>query len=216
MKGATLRFVLAALMIGSTAIWLEARSGIEVFPPREHLASFPMQLGGWRAIDIGIDEQTRQVLGAGDFLRRIYSNPETEAPTIDLFIAYFRSQRSGDTIHSPKNCLPGSGWMPVESQQVMLSIAGHSPFPVNRYVIAKGHIRQLVLYWYWAHDRGVASEYWAKYYLIADSMKLNRSDGSLLRFVTPLAPGETTDAAEQRLLPFVNDVFTQLPSFIPR
>jgi EpsI family protein len=216
MRDSTLRFFLTTLMIVSTAILLWARSGREVIPDRQELQSFPTQLGNWSGTDLEIDEETRQVLGPGDFLRRIYNVPDMAEPSIDLFIAYFPSQRTGDTIHSPQNCLPGSGWTPVESRQVTLSVAGHSPFPANRYVIAKGKIRQLVLYWYWAHDRGVASEYLAKYYLIADSIKMNRSDGSLIRIVTPLASGEKFDAAEQRLLPFVEQVVSRLSTYIPR
>jgi EpsI family protein len=93
---------------------------------------------------------------------------------------------------------------------------GHEPFPANRYLIAKGDSRQLVLYWFWAHDRGVASEYWAKFYLVADSIKMNRSDGSLVRITTPMYPGETADTAQQRLLPFIGDVLPLLDSYIPR
>jgi EpsI family protein len=126
------------------------------------------------------------------------------------------SQRAGDTIHSPKHCLPGSGWSPIESLPVTLTLPGHSPFPATRYVIAQGEFRRVVLYWYWAHDRGVANEYWAKYYLVADSIKLHRSDGALVRITTPLNPGETADAAQQRILPFVNDVGPLLNTFIPR
>jgi len=121
-----------------------------------------------------------------------------------------------DTIHSPKNCLPGSGWSPIESRPITLSMPGHAPFPANRYVIAQGDSRRVVLYWYWAHNRGVASEYWAKYYLVADSIKMNRSDGSLVRITTPLSPGETADHAEQRLHPFVSDVLPLLETYIPR
>jgi EpsI family protein len=73
-----------------------------------------------------------------------------------------------------------------------------------------------VLYWYWAHDRGVASEYWAKYYLVADSMRMNRSDGSLIRMVTPILPGESSDAAQQRLMPFAAQVVPRLDQYIPR
>jgi EpsI family protein len=215
MRDSTLRFFLAALMVVSTAIIVPA-PGNEIHPPRQELHSFPRQLGNWNGTDLEIDEETRRVLGPGDFLRRIYNVPDLEQPSIDLFIAYFPSQRAGDTIHSPKNCLPGSGWTPVESSQVTLSVASHSPFPANRYVIAMGGKQQLVLYWYWAHDRGVASEYWAKYYLIADSIKMHRSDGSLVRIVTPLAAGETSGAAEQRLLPFVEQVVSRLSTYIPR
>jgi EpsI family protein len=73
-----------------------------------------------------------------------------------------------------------------------------------------------VIYWFWAHNRGVASEYWAKYYLVADSLRMNRSDGAMLRIASPMYPGETADQAEQRLLPFINSVLPLQNEFIPR
>jgi EpsI family protein len=211
----TIRFTLAALLIAGAAIFLEARGRSEVFPPRLPLKQFPAQLGGWTGTDVGIDKEVLDVLGPGDFLLRIYQNQQ-RTPYVDLFIAYFRSQRSGDTIHSPQHCLPGSGWVPIENQGITLAMPGHEPFPANRYLIAKGDSRQLVLYWFWAHDRGVASEYWAKFYLVTDSIKMNRSDGALVRITTPMLPGETADAAQQRILPFAGDVMPLLDSYIPR
>ena len=210
------RFILAAALIASAAIFLQARGRNEIFPPRLPLQSFPTQLSNWTGTDIAIQKDVLEVLGPGDFLLRVYQNPAEQQPFVDLFIAYFPSQRTGDTIHSPKHCLPGSGWLPVESSRVTLSLPGHSPFPANRYVIAKGDSRQLVLYWYWAHDRGVASEYWAKFYLVADSMRMNRSDGALVRITTPMYSGETAQAAQQRLLPFASDVAPLLDNYIPR
>ena len=212
----SLRFILAAALIASAAIFLQARGRNEVFPPRLALQSFPTQLSAWTGTDFAIPKDVLEVLGPGDFLFRDYQNPAEKQPSVNLFIAYFPSQRTGDTIHSPKHCLPGSGWLPVESSRVTLSLPGHSPFPANRYVIAKGDSRQLVLYWFWAHDRGVASEYWAKFYLVADSMRMNRSDGALVRIMTPLYFGETAEAAEQRLLPFAGDVAPLLDNYIPR
>jgi len=216
MMASSLRFILAAALIASAAIFLQARGRNEVFPPRLPLQSFPTQLSAWTGTDIAIQKDVLEVLGPGDFLLRVYQNPAEKQPFVDLFIAYFPSQRTGDTIHSPKHCLPGSGWLPVESSRVTLSLPGHSPFPANRYVIAKAESRQLVLYWYWAHDRGVASEYWAKFYLVADSMRMNRSDGALVRITTPLYSGETAEAAQQRLLPFASDVAPLLDNYIPR
>lgn len=209
------RFVLVAVLIAAAALFLHARAGNEVFPPRLPLRQFPTQLGNWTGTDVAIDKEVLDVLGPGDFLLRVYQDQEKDR-YIDLFIAYFRSQRAGDTIHSPKNCLPGAGWTQIESRRITISRPGHPPFPATRYVIAKGDARQLVLYWYWAHDRGVASEYWAKFYLVADSIKMNRSDGALVRITTPMYPGETADAAQQRLLPFVDYVVPQLQSYIPR
>jgi EpsI family protein len=211
----TPRFIVAALLIAGAAILLQARARSEVFPPRLPLKQFPAQLGDWTGTDVAIDQETLDVLGPGDFLLRIYQNPQKNQ-YIDLFIAYFRSQRAGDTIHSPQHCLPGSGWTPVENQRITITMPGHEPFPANRYLIAKGDSRELVLYWFWAHDRGVASEYWAKFYLVTDSIKMNRSDGALVRITTPMYPGETADAAQQRILPFAGDVFPLLDSYIPR
>jgi EpsI family protein len=214
-KTSTQRFVVAALLIAGAAIFLQVRARSEVFPPRLPLKQFPAQLGAWTGTDVAIDQETLDVLGPGDFLLRIYQNPQKNQ-YIDLFIAYFRSQRSGDTIHSPQHCLPGSGWTPVENQRITITMPGHEPFPANRYLIAKGDSRELVLYWFWAHDRGVASEYWAKFYLVTDSIKMNRSDGALVRITTPMYPGETADAAQQRILPFAGDLLPLLDSYIPR
>ena len=210
------RFLPVALLLIITAIFLQARTRAEVFPPRQTLQSFPQQLGSWEGTDVAIDDDALQVLGPGDFLLRVYRDEQATLPPVDLFIAYFPSQRAGDTIHSPKNCLPGAGWAPVQSSRIMLSVPNHASFPVNRYVIAKGDSRKLVLYWYWAHDRGVASEYWAKYYLVADSIRMNRSDGSLVRLGTVMSSGESADAAMQRLLPFADRIFPRLGEYIPR
>jgi EpsI family protein len=210
------RFVAAALLIAAAAVFLRTHSRGEVFPPRLPLNSFPQQIGAWSGTDVPIPKDVLDVLGPGDFLLRVYRNQQQTQPSADLFIAYFPSQRTGDTIHSPKNCLPGAGWAPVESSRITLTMPGHGPFPANRYVISKGAARELVLYWYWAHGRGVASEYWAKFYLVADSIRMNRSDGALVRIVTPMYAGETADAAEQRLLPFAASVIPLLESYIPR
>ena len=211
-----LRFLLVVALLGTTAVFLQAHGRVERVPDRLPLASFPKQLNGWTGTDISIEQDVLDVLGAGDFLLRVYRNENLAQPYVDLFIAYFPSQRAGDTIHSPKNCLPGAGWRPAESDRIDISLPGHRPFPANRYVIEKGQDRQLVLYWYWAHDRAVASEYWAKFYLVADSMRLNRSDGSMVRVTTPLRAGESADAAQQRLLSFAGGVVPLLNQYVPR
>jgi EpsI family protein len=214
----TARFLVAAFLIAAAAVFLQAHSHSETFPSRLPLQSFPQQLSSWTGTDVTIDKEVLDVLGPGDFLLRTYTDQQSiqPSPNIDLFIAYFRSQRTGDTIHSPKNCLPGAGWAPVSTTRITLSLPGHAPFPVNRYIIRKGDSRDIVLYWYWAHDRGLASEYWAKYYLVADSIRMNRSDGALVRISSPMYPGETPAVAERRLLPFTSDIIPLLDSYIPR
>ena len=188
----------------------------EFFPQRMPLQSFPAQLGPWSGTDQTIDQETLDVLGPGEFLSRSYTTSAAQSPAIDFLIAYFPTQRNGDSIHSPMHCLPGSGWLPVVTSRVALSFPGHQTFPANRLLIAEGDAKQVVLYWYWSHDRGVASEYWEKYYLVKDSIQMHRSDGALVRLVTPVYPGENADAAYQRLLPFAAQTVPLLDDFIPR
>jgi len=209
------RFAAAALLLAGTAILLHGRNRNESLPAREPLAAFPHQLGEWTGEDVSIPPDMLEVLGNGDFLLRVYQTVSAQ-PEVDLFIAYIPSQREGDTIHSPKNCIPGAGWSPVESSRIRISLPGQPAFPVNRYVIAKGTDRQLVLYWYWAHGRAVASEYWAKVYLVADSIRMHRSDGSLIRVTTPLLEGETVDVAQQRLLDLAGKTVPILDRYVPR
>ncbi len=210
------RFAMALVLLLGTALFLQARNRGEVFPARQPLSAFPEQLGDWTGTDVEITKEIRDILGPGDFLLRVYRAETKRQPSTDLFIAYFPTQRAGDTIHSPKNCLPGAGWTPIDTARVTVSVGGHAPFPANRYVIAKGSDRLLVLYWYWAHDRALASEYWAKVYLVTDSIRMNRSDGALVRLTTPMVPGESVEAAMGRLHPFVGDVVPLLNQYIPQ
>src|SRR3979411_3296198 len=143
MMASSLRFLLAAALIASAAIFLEGRGRNEIFPYRLPLQSFPTQLSNWTGTDIAIQKDVLEVLGPGDFLLRVYQNPAEKQPFLDLLLAYFLRKRTGGPLHSPKPCPPGWGWLPVESSRVTLSLPGHNPFPANRYVIAKGDSRQL-------------------------------------------------------------------------
>ena len=217
--------IVAVLMLGA-ALVLQAHSHSEVFPPRASLSSLPLQIGGWTGTDDPLDKQTLDILGPGEFLMRDYqhaSQPQPQAetqpqpePWINLYIAYFPTQKAGDTIHSPNHCLPGAGWVPTSREVVRLTRPDGSSFPVNRYVVAKTGERQLVLYWFQAHGRAVASDYWAKYYLVSDSVRMNRSDGALVRLITPMLDGESPDAAQARLMKLGSQFLPLLDSCIPR
>ncbi len=208
------QFLLAVSLLAVTAGFLHARAD-EATPRREPLTAFPRLLGTRTGIDVTISKEVLEILGNGDFLLRLY--PDTAgSPDVDLFVAYFASQRAGDTLHSPKNCLPGAGWFPLQSQEREIRAPGVAPFFANEYLIAKDSDRKLVLYWYQAHNRSLANEYWAKFYLVADALRYNRSDGSLIRITTPVAPGEQLDSARQRLLDFTGQVAPQLGRYIPQ
>ncbi len=212
---ARLRFPIVVVLLAGTALFLRSRGQAENLPPRGPLTSFPLQLGNWQGTEVSIPQWALDVLGAGEFLDRAYSRTPNEPP-IDLFMAYFPSQRMGSTMHSPQNCLPGSGWTPVESTRVGLTRPDGAKIHVNRYVLAKGLDRMLVLYWYQTHGRVVASEYWAKFYLVADAIRMNRSDGALVRVMTPITPNEGLTSAEQRGVSFVEDILPLMDRYIPQ
>lgn len=215
MRRSALHFVLAILLLASTAVFLFTVPHSEIVPSRLSPTSFPFQMGIWTGTDVSIAKDVLDKLGPGDFLLRDYRSGDPSQPPVDLFIAYFASQRTGDTIHSPQNCLPGAGWTPIHADRIALLVEGYPSFPANRYLIAKGDSRQLVLYWYWAHGRGVASEYMAKFYLVTDSIRMHRSDGALVRITTLLLPTESMSAAEQRIITFAQSVVPLLKSYIP-
>jgi EpsI family protein len=171
-------------------------------------------VGDWQGRDIPIPQWALDVLGAGEFLERDYRRALDE-PSVDLFLAYFPSQRMGSTIHSPQNCLPGSGWTPAEFARVDLARPGGGNIKVNRYVLAKGLDHLLVFYWYQAHGRAVANEYWAKFYLVADAIRMNRSDGAMIRVMMPIGRNESQASAEQRGVAFVQDLLPLLGRYIP-
>jgi EpsI family protein len=211
------RFIFAATLFIAAGALLQARSRYEIHPPRLPLPDFPRTLGPWTGTDIPISPDVLAILGRGEFLNRNYRTADSDSdPNAELFIAYYASQRTGETPHSPQHCLPGAGFTPIANDTIFLSYPGHAPFPANRYIVRKADSRKLVLYWFWAHDRGIASEYWAKYYLIHDSIKLNRSDGAMVRVIIDMNTGETPAAAEERALPFVSQILPRLDQYIPR
>lgn len=202
-----------ALMV-STALFLHSRSHAESNPPSSPLASFPLQVGEWRGSDVPIPQWALEVLGNGQFVERSFRRAPSEFP-VDFFLAYFPTQRTGSTMHSPQNCLPGSGWVPLDSSRMDLAIPGEGMHRVNRYILTKGMNRMLVLYWYQEHGRAVASEYWAKIYLVADAIRLNRSDGALVRFMTPIGQDESEHDAQQRCVALIKELLHVLPQYVP-
>jgi EpsI family protein len=204
--------VVACLLAGAAAL-LHARQAAETVPQGLPLSSFPTQIGDWKSQDLTLSPDILSVLGPGEFLSRVYSAPGQ--PYVDFFVAYFPSQRTGDTIHSPKNCIPGSGWTPLESSRITITRADGTSIPANRYLIQKGADRELVIYWYQAHGRAVASEYLAKFYLVADAIRMNRSDGSLVRVVTAIRDGEDPASAEKRAVSFAQQLIPMLNQYVP-
>ncbi|HYE89224.1 MAG TPA: EpsI family protein [Vicinamibacterales bacterium] len=210
------RAVVLCLMLGSTTVFLANARRSEVPAPRAAFDTFPMSFGPWRAVvDPPMDPDVLKVLGVDDYLSRAYYRPDGAA--VGLYMGYYASQRQGDTIHSPLNCLPGAGWEPVSEGRLQIAnIDGMGRnATVNRYVVRKGLDRHLVLYWYQSHGRVVASEYSNKLLLIHDAIRLNRTDGSLVRVIAPIRHGDDGTSAEQLAEEFVRVIFPALPSYLP-
>jgi EpsI family protein len=157
-----------------------------------------------------------RVLGVSDYLTRAYFRADKAG--VGLYIGYWESQRQGDTIHSPLNCLPGSGWDPVSKTTIEVPNGiGDDRIAVNRYVVQKGLDTQVILYWYQSHGKVVASEYWSRLFLIRDAVRLNRSDGSIVRVIAPvLRDVENAETvAERTAAQFVKAMFPFLPTYLP-
>jgi len=186
----------------------------EATPAALPLAQFPREVAGYTDVaDIPFDSATLQVLRPSDYLYRAYYAPGKG--DVGLYIAYFETQRTGATIHSPKNCLPGAGWQPTVSVITSLTLEDGRKVPVNMYVIRKDLDEQVVLYWYQSHGRVVASEYWGKFYMVYDALHLNRTVAALVRITAPVRNGNEEEA-RNRAIVFAKQVALDVEKIIPR
>lgn len=186
----------------------------EVIPDHRELRQLNPTLGSWSANkDIALDQETLDVLKADDTLSRNYID-HANRRSVNLFVAFFKSQRTGQAPHSPKNCLPGSGWTPSVSDIINVDLPGREPLEVNRYIVQKGDSQSLVIYWYQSRDRVVASEYKAKYFVVADALRYNRTDTALVRVVVPVLGGNS-DAAMATATNFIRMVYAPLRQHFP-
>ncbi len=228
------RFALVAGMMTATAAMVFLRGAVDDVPSSVPLELLPHRIDNRSAVDITIPDVTLQLLGKGRFLNRVYSShgdadagtaaanaatataaAQDAAIPVSLFIGYFPTQRTGQSIHSPQNCLPGAGWTFESEKTILLPGADGRKYQVGEYVITDGTQKQEVLYWYRAHGRSIASDYRAKLYMLLDAIRYNRTDGALIRVITPLVPGEAEGSAHTRATTFASQVAAMLPAYIP-
>ena len=201
------------VVLVAQALLLYGFSRSEAKPVKEPLAGLPANISSWQMVrETSIDKDTLDVLKADETLSRVYGEPGNPLGA-HLFVAYFNSQRTGQAPHSPKNCLPGSGWVPSISEIITIPIEGRSPIEANYYMVSKGESRSVVLYWYQSRDRTVASEYKAKFYVAADAIRYNRSDTALVRVVVPA--GEDQQQAYRTAIRFVQAIYPPLRHCFP-
>jgi exosortase D (VPLPA-CTERM-specific) len=186
----------------------------EARPTREDFGAFPLQVDAWKGRPDRLDADVLQYLKLDDYVLANFVRTGGEA--INFYSAYYASQRTGQSAHSPRSCMPGGGWLMEDLTRTMLPVeVGGRPLEVNRVVIRRGDSAQLVYYWFQQRGRTITSEYLVKWYIFVDSLLRNRSDGAMVRLVTPLAKGEDMARADQRLIDFAASVSRELPKYVP-
>jgi EpsI family protein len=210
------------LLLALPAMALLLYSRPESVPPSKPLDNFPKQIADWQLHSEGVkDPVIVEALQADDLMNRNYTLPDRAVA--NLFVAAFRSQRNGKAPHSPKNCLPGAGWVEQQSGIVQVPLGDGKMIEANRYVVAKGGQRSIVYYWYQSRDRSVANEYKAKGYVVLDAIQLNRTDTALVRVVIGMP--ETRSATENDNLQrqadfyakeFIAKTYPNLREFLPQ
>lgn len=179
---------------------------------RESLATLPATMGAYSSEDRQLDAEELAANGASSYLLRFFKGSDG-AEQFSVYVGYYAHQRNGKTIHSPKNCLPGSGWEPLSAEVRQVQLDGGGSAPVNRYLLAQGGQRALVYYWYQGRGRVAASEYQVKWELLRDAAFKARTEEAMVRIVVPLGdPGQDAAADElatdtvRRLVPTLEGV----------
>jgi EpsI family protein len=188
----------------------------EILPERQRFVSFPLDLGLWHGQrQYQLEADVEQVLKPDDYILSDYSNAKNDV--VNFYVAYYASQRKGYSPHSPIVCIPGGGWQITKFERTSYhSKSLGLTLPLNRVIIAQGNNKALVYYWFVQRGRPVANEYWAKWLLFVDAIAKNRTDGALVRLVTPFYPGESEHAADERLQSFIEVLEPHLDAYLPR
>jgi len=207
--------VVLLMIAASASVLLLGREN--TLPAREPLTAFPLHVGDWYGQRRTIAPGILGTLKLTDYLLRDYITPDHRAG-INLYVAYYASQRKGEAVHSPRSCIPGDGWRIEKLSKVAVDGLPNRTgrLLVNRAVIAKGNLRQVVYYWFAQRGREMTNEYRVKWFLFWDGLTRNRTDGALVRLVTPLERDEAPAAADKRLAGFVREIYPKLERYVPK
>jgi len=180
----------AVLLLLAAAVTEYALPRTESPAPHAPLQTLPSTVAGWTSQEMPIEPRIVTASRVDDYLNRLYRQESNDAaPDVGLYVGYYASQRAGDSVHSPKNCLPGAGWQPVSASRIDLPLLHGKPAEVNLYIVENEQQRFVVLYWYQSHGRIIANEYQAKFYTVRDAILLHRTDSALVRITVPIEGG---------------------------
>lgn len=206
-----------AMMVTATVstVFLVAPSPAARAVERDQFALFPSELGDWLGSHDALDADVERVLGADDYVNMTYVTEDQ--PSVHFFSAFYGNQTDGDGIHSPEVCLPTGGWeiASLSPLEVEYGHTGYGRFELNRAVIQKGESKQLIYYWFEQRGKRMTNDVAVKLMVIWDGLVLGRTDGALVRFVTPIQPRESEEQADARLQSFMQDALQKLPRFVP-
>jgi exosortase D (VPLPA-CTERM-specific) len=209
--------LLAALVlsVGALGASLTLADRDELVPSHRPLSTFPLALGQWQGEEQQVPAEQLEELKLSDHVMAQYARPGDTQP-VGLYVAWYESQRKGASIHSPKACLPGGGWQIEDFSQVQVpGAAAAGDLSVNRAVIALGDQRMLVYYWFMQRDRTLTNEYLVKWYIFWDSLTRKRTDGALVRIVSPVGDASQIAVADQRIADFIRDANPRIYYHIP-
>ncbi|MEE9424426.1 MAG: VPLPA-CTERM-specific exosortase XrtD [Methylococcales bacterium] len=184
----------------------------EIKPERRYFMDFPARIDPWHGKRTIMEKKYRDILKFDDYIMADFS--DRIHPPVNLYVAYYESQRKGSSIHSPRSCIPGGGWQIQSVTNKTLDVNGH-PVETNRVLIQKGKTRQLVYYWFDQRGRNLTNEYLVKWFLFWDALTRNRTDGALVRFTTVISGAEKLESAENRLIQFMQTATPLLDDYIP-
>ncbi len=199
-----------------TVTFVFAPTPERVSPERDTFVLFPRNLEAWSGAPQRLDSEVERVLAADDYIDITYAAPG-EASVVNFFSAWYSKQTEGQGLHSPEVCLPVGGWeiFSLDPYTVSMPETIYGTFEVNRAVIQKGLSKQLVYYWFEQRGRRMTNDFAAKITVVSDSLTRGRTDGALVRFVTPIREDETEEEADARLQRLMEEVLPRLPRFIP-
>jgi len=205
--------IIASLIMLFTFGLLSHLSRPEEIKPNKPFSTFPVQISDWTGKEDRFDDQVYKVLGVDDSFYADYRNAKGEY--INLYIGFYQSQREGDMIHSPKNCMPGGGWNIIESKVVPVQLKAEASKKINviKLVLQNGPNKQISYYWFQSRGRIISSEYLQKIYLVWDAITKNRTDDCFVRLITPVVASE--EEATRSLEKFIQDIFPVLNEYIP-
>jgi len=204
--------LVAIALVGSALVQQRA----EIVPERQSFLLFPTQIGEWEGTEAPLDLSVLGALKLDDYFNADFRS-SISGNVVNLYIAYYASQRKGASAHSPRSCIPGGGWEIMAIEPIELDLAGPDGPAVsaNRVVISRGLDRQVVYYWFQQRGRMITNEYLVKWFILQDSILRHRTDGAMVRLVTALGRGEPEAAADARLLRFAHAIYPELPAYIP-